>query len=305
MHNLLQVQPLIEVTKAKILLVDDEKINTMVLADALKDFELVYQVQSGAEAIKFCKKTPPDLVILDVKMPNMNGHITCKMLKNLPHMQNCPIIFSTSLSSVEDELACWDAGGADFVSKPVTPRTLLKRIWSHIELKLRHDIHQELAFFDGLTGLKNRRFFDDFYQQQIALAKRIDEDLSVIIIDIDFFKQYNDKYGHAQGDTCLRFVAQTIEKQLHRPTDTAARYGGEEFVVVLPNTDLPGAQFVANKIIKQIENEGLVHMGSTFKIVTASAGVASLKTNGDNTDVFLVADKHLYQAKSTGRNVCV
>ena len=293
-----------DVVNAKILLVDDDKINTAILVRSLKMFQQVYEVHSGVDAIEFCKETPPDLVILDVVMPSMDGYATCKILKSMPQMENCPIIFSTTLETVEDEIACWEAGGSDFVTKPAIPQTLMKRIEAHLQLKLKSDAQQELAYFDSLTGLGNRRHYNNIYKEQVSLALRTKKDLSIVVLDLDYFKQFNDKYGHQQGDQCLINVAQAIKSQLHRPTDSAMRYGGEEFILILPDTDLNGATYVANKIISAIMAQKTPHICSPYHIVTTSAGVSSLNTVDNHKELFSVADRQLYEAKKLGRNAC-
>lgn len=304
MNNLIQDLSSQDVVKAKILLVDDEKMNTAILAKSLAMFPDIHQVHSGLEAIEFCKKSPPDLIILDIVMPGMTGYETCKALKKLPSMLNCPIIFSTSLTSIDDELACWEAGGADFINKPVIPLTLIKRIWSHIQVKLKYDEQQKLSYFDSLTGLGNRRHFDAFYVEQLALASRAKTDTAVVMLDVDYFKVFNDNYGHIEGDQCLKEVAKTIQAQLHRPTDSAMRYGGEEFVLVLPNTDIKGAQFIANNIITKIKELNIENTGSPYGVVTVSAGIASLGTLKKDEDLLSISDKQLYLAKESGRNMC-
>jgi diguanylate cyclase (GGDEF)-like protein len=291
-----------EVEKAVILLVDDDKLNTAILRRALSDFGQTFEVHSGQGAIDFCKKHPPDLVILDVDMPGLSGLETCRLLRAMDCMLNCPIIFSTAHTSTEIELACWEAGGSDFVPKPVVPLTLIKRIYAHVVLKLKSDVRDSLALFDGLTELRNRRYFDDFYENQLNLAKRNGRDIALLVIDIDMFKLYNDFYGHQQGDECLKQVAQLIAEPLHRPTDVAIRYGGEEFVVVLPDTDLQGAKFVAEKITAQICESAIPHLASPHKKITVSIGAASLKELTASADLFSEADKKLYSAKVNGRN---
>jgi diguanylate cyclase (GGDEF)-like protein len=294
----------VDITNALILLVDDDKLNTLITAKSLEQFRNVKAVHSGAKAITFCKETPPDLVLLDVVMPGLDGHATCRVLRTLEGMENCPIIFSTSLESVEDEINCWDAGGTDFVSKPVSPATLQKRIQSHLRLKLKSDKQNALAAFDSLTGLRNRRFFDDYYQEQLRLGRRNKTDLAVAVIGIDNFKQYNDYYGQAQGDLCLKFVAKIITEQLHRPTDVAVRYDGEEFVLVLPNTDIEGARFIASNIMSQFEKQATPHAQSSLKKITLSAGLASLGSTDSDADLFSVAEQRLYSVKNAGRNAC-
>lgn len=291
-----------DIASANILLVDDEHLNTDILVECLNQFKNVYTVTSGARAIAFCKKSPPDLIILDVMMPEMNGHETCRILRKLDGMDDCPIIFSTSLNSAQDEINCWDAGGTDFVTKPITPQTLIKRIQSHIRLKLQSDAHKALAIFDSLTGLRNRRFFDDFYTQQLSLSRRTKTDLSIVAVDVDYFKAYNDLYGHIQGDFCLKLVAKVLSEQLHRPTDIAVRYGGEEFALILPNTDIEGARYIAGEVISEFKQQAIPHEKSPLGIVTVSAGVASLSAIDADEDLFDVADKSLYMVKKAGRN---
>lgn len=293
-----------EVEKAVILLVDDEEVNTAILRNALTDFGRTYEVHSGDEAISFCKKHPPDLVILDVQMPELDGLTTCKLLKTMPEMANCPIIFSTSLETVEDELRCWEAGGADFIPKPVVSLTLIKRIHSHVLLKLKSDMRDNLAFYDNLTDLRNRRYFDDIYTQQINLAKRNSNDLAMLVIDIDYFKHYNDFYGHQQGDKCLTQVAEIISAELHRPTDIAIRYSGGKFVVMLPDTNTKGAKRVGEGIVAKIFEANLAHVKSPFDVVTISLGVSSLNTCGEDENLFKLADTKLCSAKDNGRNAC-
>lgn len=291
-----------DITNAKILLVDDDNLNTEVLAQSLNQFKNVHAVSSGIAAIEFCKQTPPDLVLLDVMMPELDGHETCRILRTLSGMQDCPIIFSTSLGGVQDEINCWESGGTDYVSKPVSPLSLIKRVQSHIRLKLQSDAQKALAVFDSLTGLRNRRFFDDYYAQQINLSRRTKSDLSIVVIDIDYFKHYNDFYGHVQGDFCLQLVAKILSDKLNRPTDIAVRYGGEEFALILPSTDIEGARFVTNQIIAQFEQQAIPHEKSPLGKVTVSAGVASLSTIEQGEDLFSVADKRMYSIKNSGRN---
>ncbi|MGS2719641.1 GGDEF domain-containing response regulator [Paraglaciecola aestuariivivens] len=291
-----------DMSLANILLVDDDSFVLSVLKQALKDFKNVHCVTSGAQAITFCNDSPPDLVVLDVMMPELNGLETCRMLRTIEGMQDCPIIFSTSLDSLEDELKCWEAGGTDFVLKPIVPMSLIKRIQAHIRLKFQSDAQKELAIIDSLTGLRNRRFFDDYYQQLLNLSIKTNTDMAIIVIDIDYFKQYNDTYGHVQGDFCLQLVAKVIAQQINRPTDIAVRYGGEEFAILLPNNTIDGARTVANQLISQLKQQAIPHNSSPLGIVTASAGIASLCTLEEGQSLFGVADKRLFSVKNSGRN---
>lgn len=216
-------------------------------------------------------------------------------------MESCPIIFSTFLNTIEDEVSCWEAGGSDFVGKPVIPLTLKRRIFAHLQVKLRADQDRALSNQDPLTGLFNRRFFDDYYARQYSLAKRMGSDLTVIVFDIDYFKQFNDTYGHAEGDKCLKQVANSIGKFANRPTDAAVRFGGEEFVLVLPNTNLAGAKHLVAGIFKDIDALNIEHSSSELGRVSVSAGIATLANYAQETDLFIEADKNLYCAKNQGR----
>jgi diguanylate cyclase (GGDEF)-like protein len=296
--------PLTDISNAKILLVDDDRLNTAILRKSLDQFNNVYSVHSGEEAIEFCQKTLPDLVLLDVMMPGLDGHVTCKILKTLEGMKDCPIIFSTSLTGIEEELKCWEAGGSDFVSKPVSSITLLIRLQSHIRLKMQGNKRTSSPIFDSLTGLRNKRFFEGFYQQHIHVSKRNNTDLSLVIVDIDYFEQYIDLYGHAQGDLCLKLLTRTVSEILKHPTDVAIRYSEKKFVIVLPNTDITGTKFIAKEIISHFEKLAIPHVQSPHAVVTVSVGLASLSTTSDEEDIFTLANQRLYSIKNSGKNAC-
>jgi diguanylate cyclase (GGDEF)-like protein len=291
----------IDIFGAHILLVDDDQMHNEILENSLSEFERISMCNNGSDAIEFCRKQQPDLVVLDVLMPGLDGHEACKVIKTLPNMESCPIIFSTFLNTIEDEVSCWEAGGSDFVGKPVIPLTLKRRIFAHLQVKLRADQDRALSNQDPLTGLFNRRFFDDYYARQYSLAKRMGSDLSVIVFDIDYFKQFNDTYGHAEGDKCLKQVANSIGKFANRPTDAAVRFGGEEFVLVLPNTNLAGAKHLVAGIFKDIDALNIEHSSSELGRVSVSAGIATLANYAQETDLFIEADKNLYCAKNQGR----
>jgi PleD family two-component response regulator len=176
MTNQINGSSVMDISSAIILLVDDDRQNTAILRKSLAQFHNVHAVHTGEKAIEFCRQTLPDLILLDVMMPNLDGHVTCKILRTLEGMQDCPIIFSTSLRCIEDEKKCWEAGGTDIVSKPVSPLTLLMRIQAHIQLKTQSGELKSLAIFDSLTGLRNRRLFNDYKLNQIPSNSRNDTD---------------------------------------------------------------------------------------------------------------------------------
>lgn len=290
----------------RVLVVDDQPINILLAREILGNELEIYAATSGAEALERCLAAPPDLILLDLIMPEMDGIETCRRLHEADVTRDIPVIFVTGGASAGDEDACWAAGAVDFVSKPVNPTTLRNRVRLHLTLKNQADQLRRLAFFDPLTGLPNRRQFDDRFFHECRKALRGGTALSVIMIDVDFFKLYNDRYGHPAGDECLVSVARAIASNAARPSDLAARYGGEEFICILPETDLPGGVRVANEILESIRRLDIRHADSPTGVVSASLGVACF-SHGQLSDrqlassLLRVADTALYRAKQEGR----
>lgn len=295
-----------EPERARLLVVDDQPANIQAVYQIFSGQHQVLMATSGEQALTLCLKTPPDLILLDVVMPGMDGLETCRRLKSTDATRSIPVIFVTGGSRVEEENECWDAGAIDFVSKPINPATLRNRVRAHLMLKQQTDLLRLMAFRDGLTGVSNRRYFDDRYNVEWRRAQRAGAALSVIMIDVDHFKLYNDHYGHAEGDKCLRMVASVLDAQLNRPADMLARYGGEEFVCILPDTDSNGAKITAERMRMAVEQVALVHAASlTSSWVTISIGVATMEGKvSEDVAAILVgkADEQLYIAKRTGRN---
>lgn len=291
------------ITQAKILVVDDQPINIQLINQTLSADYNVFMATTGQQAIDFCLKTPPDLILMDVIMPGMSGLETCKKMKEQESLQSIPIIFITGLQEQAEEDACWQAGGIDFITKPVNPVTLRNRVRAQLTLKFQTDLLRNMAYFDGLTGVYNRRYFNDYFARQVLTSQRLNQPLTILMIDIDYFKQFNDSYGHLAGDDCLADVAEALHISLKRPADLLARYGGEEFVAVLPDTDQQGAIHVAKLIQKNVEALGIAHESSEFKQVTVSMGIAVSEPNQKNElPLTQLADEQLYQAKAAGRN---
>lgn len=291
---------------AKVLVVDDQTINVEIICSHLAPYYNVFKAYSGRDALEFCKKHHPDLVIMDVQMPEIDGLTACKKLKAHPELAHIPILFATTLSQTSDETKCWQAGGNDFLVKPVVAETLLNRVKSHLNFKFQADLLRKLAFIDGLTNIYNRRYYEDNLPHQLALARRTRQSVALLMIDIDYFKQYNDEYGHIQGDICLKSVAHGINNALQRPTDIVARYGGEEFVCVLPDTNKTGALHIAERICKAIYQLGINHVKSVHQRITVSIGTACSDEVGKNAGALVaLADTHLYQAKQAGKNLCI
>lgn len=291
--------------RARVLVVDDQPINIKVVHQIFNGIHQVLMATSGQQAIELCLKSPPDLILLDVVMPGIDGLETCRRLKQLEATRDIPVIFVTGGQHAEDENLCWEAGGVDFVSKPINTLTLRNRVRAHLQLKQQADMLRELAFRDGLTSVANRRYFDERYETELRRAKRGATPLSLVMIDVDNFKRYNDHYGHQSGDDCLRAVASALKKQLNRPSDLLARYGGEEFVCILSETDIDGASQTAERLRLAVEQLAMPHAASdSGKVVTVSVGVASITSVADDSALSLLtlADQQLYLSKRSGRN---
>ncbi|HEY0661143.1 MAG TPA: diguanylate cyclase [Lysobacter sp.] len=295
--------------RARLLVVDDQPINIRVLHEIFSVDHDVFMATSGEQALAFCRETPPDLVLLDVVMPQMDGLEVCRALKREPETASIPVIFVTGLDDPREEAACWDAGGVDFITKPINAQTVRNRVRAHLTLKQQSDLLRRMAWIDGLTGVANRRQFDERLLREWQRCRRAGQHFSAAIIDIDFFKPYNDTYGHLAGDDCLRRVAAAIVQGLSRPGDLVARTGGEEFTCLLPEAELSGARVVAERIERAVRALCIPHAASELGKVTVSIGIASAdpETETDKTAEELLerADRGLYRAKRMGRGrVC-
>ncbi|MBF0188210.1 MAG: diguanylate cyclase [Magnetococcales bacterium] len=293
--------------KAKILIVDDEKINIDVLIGLLKPHYHIVVAKDGEQALRRLEKRPlPDLVLLDVMMPGMDGYEVCRAIKANVVTQAIPVIFVTAKNDERDEARGFEAGAVDYIPKPFSPLIAMARVKTHIELKRRGDMLEKLAVMDGLTGIANRRRFDEFLDYEWERSVRYGHDFSLILMDIDFFKFYNDTYGHAEGDDCLKRVATAVADAMPRTVDLAARYGGEEFACILPETDEEGARVVADRILDNVRTLMIPHEKSqAADHVTLSLGIATAKapiSEERTLDLVELADTALYSAKQSGRN---
>ncbi len=290
----------------RILIVDDEMINIKVLIATLEGFECII-AKNGKRALELSQSdVPPDLILLDVVMPEMTGHEVCVKLKSNPSTKDIPVIFITAKADVDEETKGLKMGAVDFIAKPFSPSIVQARVTNHLQLKIQRDMLLRLNVTDPLTGIANRRFFDDTLVYECNSAVRSQTLLSLIMIDIDYFKEINDTEGHLFGDDCLQKIAKELSRSVTRSTDLVARYGGEEFVVVLPVTDSQGAYAIADIMRKNIENLVFSFKSSDRKI-TISLGVGTLsRSDGlDPEKLIETADKKLYEAKQSGRNkVC-
>jgi diguanylate cyclase (GGDEF)-like protein len=247
----------------------------------------------------------PDLILLDVLMPGMDGYETCARLKADRLLRDIPVIFVTALDEVSEETRGLEVGAVDYLTKPISAPIVKARVRTHLELKRYQDVLRRLACLDGLTGIGNRRRFDELLEQEWRRAARTGQPLALILADVDDFKAYNDHYGHLAGDECLRLVASTLAAAIKRSMDLLARYGGEEFACLLPETDLTGAVVVARRLVTAVAELRIPHAYSgAAACVTISAGVASIIPSQDGSASALVqaADTCLYRAKKEGRN---
>jgi diguanylate cyclase (GGDEF)-like protein len=288
-----------------ILIVDDEISNIEIMNAVLEDDYEVCFATSGQQALTVARTAQPDLVLLDVLMPGIDGFEVCRRIKADPLLADVPIIFTTGLGDTEDEMRGLSLGAIDYVTKPVQPTILRRRVANHVELKRLRDQLATMAVTDALTGLSNRRHLERALQTESARLARSGDWLSVIMLDIDFFKQFNDTYGHPAGDRCIMMVGAALARAVKRATDLPARYGGEEFACVLPGTDPEGAEAVAQEIRLQIQSLNIPHEGSQVSpFITVSVGVASARCIPDAPAERWVAeaDRQLYAAKRSGRD---
>ncbi|UJF22545.1 diguanylate cyclase domain-containing protein [Shewanella sp. OMA3-2] len=291
--------------KGKILIVDDQPLNIKILHQLFQNECDIYMATSGERAIEVCQKIKPDVMLLDIEMPGMTGLQVCEAIKNNPITANTAVIFVTAHFDEEQEAKGFQLGAVDYIHKPINSIITTARVNNQLLLKRQSDILRAIALLDSLTGLANRRQFERSIPESWQHCSRQNKPLSLVMLDVDFFKHYNDTYGHQQGDDCLRLVAQAIYAVARRPYDLVARYGGEEFVCILPETDSLGATLIAQKMINAVQALAIEHAGSSISsTVTISAGVATTYPTIDSRWDKLLneADMQLYQAKDSGRN---
>jgi diguanylate cyclase (GGDEF)-like protein len=291
---------------SRILIVDDERHNIKVLTELLREEYKIMAAKTGEQALKAVQgPNPPDLILLDIMMPGIDGYEVCRRLKADSLSMHIPVIFVSALDASDDESHGFELGAVDYITKPFKPVVVKARVKTHIQLKQKSDLLERMASIDGLTDIPNRRNFDDTLERELRKATRNGSLLSLILMDIDFFKKHNDYYGHAEGDDCLRRVAKTVDACMKRASDFAARYGGEEFAVILPETDTDGAVHVAEKIRIRVAQLNISHAASDVADhVSISLGVATVSGSQDSSpvDIIKAADTFLYKAKETGRN---
>ena len=314
---------------ARILVVDDNPRSVRQLSVLLAHLAELTVIQQGDCAVRYASEHPVDLVLLSVVVPELGGYAACQALKANPETTDIPIVFITAQADALSEAHALTLGAADFIHEPINPPVLQARVKTQLALKQKTDALRQLSNLDALTGIANRRAFDETLIREWRRALRTKEPLSLLMLDVDHFKHYNDVYGHPVGDTCLRQVAQTLVQSAQRASDLVARYGGEEFAVILPVMGMAGAASFANHLCEQLRSLAIPHQNSPLiPMVTLSIGAATLipacaeqsalrepcpdcpgnqACNGGPCTLVELADRALYQAKHAGRNrvVCL
>ncbi len=292
----------------KILLVDDAPENIRMLRNLLKEDARLLFATSGVDALETARLERPDLILLDVLMPGMDGYEVCQHLKSMPETKDIPVIFVTGLTEETDESRGLELGAIDYITKPFAPGIVRIRVQNHLalrrvtrELQLANAQLKRLATIDPLTGVSNRRHFFDLVEEEIERMRRYRHPASMFMLDLDHFKLLNDTHGHDAGDRALAEVAQEV-RGLLRGHDLFGRMGGEEFAGFLPETNIDAAFSVCERLRERIA-EIEIRAGSNIVRFTASIGVAAVEIDDESPDASLKrADKALYTVKSNGRD---
>ncbi|WP_342608349.1 diguanylate cyclase [Vibrio tritonius] len=291
--------------KPVLLVVDDQPINIRAINEVFKDECDVLMATNGRSALQIAREQRPDLILLDIIMPEMDGYQVCQQLSLDSITADIPVIFVTAETEVNVEARGFEVGAVDFITKPFNPLIVRARVMNHLILKIQMDIMKDMALIDGLTGLPNRRRFDQALLGDWNLCQREQKNVALLMIDVDYFKRYNDSYGHLAGDECLKSIARALQTSVRRTSDSSCRYGGEEFACLLPFTDHEGAVLCAENIINEVKNLNIEHKTSDVSsFVTVSIGIAVRTPTLDVQVEQLVkeADEALYTSKQTGRN---
>ena len=294
-----------EPKETTILTIDHDRVALDLVLDTFSATATVLTALNSENGIEIAIREQPDLILLNNLVQEKDGYEVCSHLKSMPETENIPIIILSPKTEVEDELAALSIGAIDFIAKPLKPLILKARVENHLFQKRDRDNLKLMSSIDALTGIPNRRRFDECLNLEWRRALRSKCPLTLLMVDIDHFKSYNDTYGHQKGDECLRAVAQEIGRHLRRPSDLVARYGGEEFSVILPETPSYSAVSLATRIWSSIGNLRIFHSGlSSVGYLTVSIGTSTTIPDSKQTMMALVenADKNLYRSKSDGRN---
>ncbi len=292
-------------TTSTLLVVDDEKQNRTLLLELLKDTYQIILAKNGVQALVLAQLHHPDLILLDVLMPEMDGYATLAALRSDEATRDIPVIFISALDSANDEAQGLELGAADYISKPFHPSIVRARVRNHLEIVRQRRLLEQLSLVDSLTEIPNRRRFGQVLEQEWRRCLRKNKPLSLVVVDVDHFKLYNDNHGHADGDRILYQVAQTLSHGLRRASDFVARYGGEEFAMLLPESAAAEAQQLVERIGQDIDALHLPHVASpVVPWITLSFGGATVLPTTQEVDpeFFCLADACLYEAKRQGRH---
>ena len=291
--------------KSKILIVDDSKFNQAILQRILGEDHTLSVAVDGNGALNKAKTEYPDIILLDIVLPGMNGFDVLTELKKNDSTHSIPVIIISAMSKPDDEVRGLTLGAVDYITKPFNEIVVKTRIETQLKILKQMRIIEKYGFLDTLTGIPNRRQFDRDIINEWSRAMRSNSPMSLLMIDVDHFKMYNDTHGHQQGDIALQTVAKVIESSLKRSSDIAARWGGEEFSVLLPSTPLEGALKVAEDIRANVESAIITCTeNSSPHNVTVSTGAVSVIPSQSISiaDIIRHADEALYAAKDKGRN---
>jgi diguanylate cyclase (GGDEF)-like protein len=302
-----------------VLVVDDNRVNVGLLTGILqKRHYTVRNATDGPQALAILRAAAPEIVLLDIRLPGMDGYEICRQIKADARTRDIPVIFVSALDDGLDKARAFEVGGIDYVAKPFSAAEVVARVENQLkisrlqrslgeknaELERANRLLQSMSYVDALTGVPNRRHFDEIFDQEWRRALRDESSLSIVFIDVDLFKVFNDSYGHQTGDDCLKRVALEVSGGLRRGGDMAFRYGGEEFGVILPRTEPAGALIVAEDMRQRVFGLKIAHKGSPFLVVTISLGFKAMRPGPQDTREALLgaADRALYKAKEQGRN---
>ena len=293
--------------KAKVLIVDDDPLNRLVLEKTLRQDYDVFCVESGEKALTFLKTQPVDLLILDIVMPGIDGYEVLAQIKENTTTNMLPVIFISANTSHDDEAKGLELGAMDYITKPFSAAIVRARVRNQLMIKQKNDLLEMLASIDGLTEIPNRRYLDENLSREWRRSRRDHTPLSVLLMDVDHFKRYNDCYGHRAGDDCLKKIAHALVGSCERGSDFVARYGGEEFAAVF-STPAKEAVAFANKLRNAVNKLNIPHKASlNSEYVTISIGIATTESGQVYAEQTLLeeADLGLYQAKEAGRDQVV
>jgi diguanylate cyclase (GGDEF)-like protein len=294
--------------KNTLLIVDDDNSSLMMLSHILEKEYTVRVALDGVSALRIAEKFVPDLILLDIVMPEMDGYQVFNALYGSEKTAHIPVIFITGLNNNNDEKRGLELGAVDYISKPFDDMIVKLRVHHQIRIVNQLRTIEHLSMMDQLTGIANRRNFDNRLRAEWGRAMRESIPITLLIMDVDHFKDYNDTYGHQQGDKALCLIADVLTQTLKRTSDFAARWGGEEFAVLLPHTDSAGGLAIGEQIRKNIEEAEVSCENGNITKLAVSIGVNSHVPTADSSigDFFSGSDRALYNAKNSGRNrVCL